>query len=86
MNKVTSYFKPNTVNKEKPVAEKEAGGSSGGIQSTCGISSSGDDVKLPYHPLSTFVFPKTACAEKYHSCQASWYAKFPWLHYDERYT
>ena len=44
-----------------------------------------DDIETPYHPPNTFSFPKTTFGKKDRSSQASWFVKFPWLHYDERY-
>lgn len=47
-----------------------------------------DNIKInddkPFHPLADYVFPKSKSGDKLRSCQANWFTKFPWLHYDEK--
>ena len=38
----------------------------------------------PFYPVSTFQFPKKKCGNRERPCQANWFQKFPWLHYDTR--
>ena len=38
----------------------------------------------PFHPPTTFCFPKTKIGSRERSCQSTWFQKFPWLHYDTR--
>ena len=45
-----------------------------------------EDIEAPYHPSSLFNFPKTTFGKQDRSCQASWFIKYPWLHYDERFV
>ena len=45
-----------------------------------------EDIEAPYHPSSSFNFPKTTFGKQDRSCQASWFIKYPWLHYDERFV
>ena len=45
-----------------------------------------EDIGAPYHPSSSFNFPKTTFGKQVRSCQASWFIKYPWPHYDERFV
>ena len=45
-----------------------------------------EDIEAPYHPLSSFNFPKTTFGKQDRPCQASWFIKYPWLHSDERFV
>ena len=45
-----------------------------------------EDIEAPYHPSSSFNFPKTIFGKQDRSCQASWFIKYPWLHYSERFV
>ena len=45
-----------------------------------------EDKEAPYHPSSSFNFPKTTFGKQDRSCQGSWFFKYPWLHYDERFV
>ena len=45
-----------------------------------------EDIEAPYHPSSSFNFPKTTFGKQDRSCQASWFIKYHWLHYDERFV
>jgi len=40
----------------------------------------------PFHPPPDYSFPKTksGSGSKLRSCQAHWFQKYPWLHYDEK--
>ena len=53
---------------------------------TCSSEMTIDDVEKPYHPSSSFNFPKAKCGKQDRSCQASWFSKYPWLHYDARFV
>ena len=84
--KLTDFF---LSNKEKPTLTKEQETSESAPANISNDNSSqnfsfSDDIETPYHPPSTFSFPKTTFGKKDLSCQASWFVKFPWLHYDER--
>ena len=45
-----------------------------------------EDIEAPYHTSSSFNFPKTTFDKQDRSCQASWFTKYPWLHYNERFV
>ena len=45
-----------------------------------------EDIEAPYLLSSSFNFPKTTFDKQDRSCQASWFIKYPWLHYDERFV
>ena len=38
----------------------------------------------PFHPASSFQFPKKKCGNWERPCQANWFQKFAWLHYDTK--
>ena len=38
----------------------------------------------PFHPASSFQFPKKKCGNRERQCQANWFQKFAWLHYDTK--
>ena len=38
----------------------------------------------PFHPASSFQFPKKKCGNRERPCQANWFQKSLWLHYDTR--
>ena len=37
-----------------------------------------------FHPASSFQFPKKKCCNRERPCEANWFQKFPWPHYDTR--
>lgn len=46
-----------------------------------------DGIKIndgPFHPPADYFFPKSKSGDKLRSCQAHWFKKFSWLHYDEK--
>ena len=45
-----------------------------------------EDTEAPYHLSSWFNFPKTTFGKQDRSYQASWFIKYLWLHYDERFV
>ena len=38
----------------------------------------------PVYPLTDYVFPESKSGDRLRPCQAHWFKKFPWLHYDEK--
>lgn len=52
--------------------------------STSTTFSLGITEEKPFHPQTEYVFPKSRSGDKLRSCQAHWFIKFPWLHYDEK--
>ena len=52
--------------------------------STSTTFSLGITEEKPFHPQTEYVFPKSRSGDKLQSCQAHWFIKFPWLHYDEK--
>ena len=38
-----------------------------------------------FQPNKNYTFPKTLIGKRERSCQANWFEKFSWLHYDKRY-
>ena len=50
--------------------------------SLCAVSSLTDIPEVPFHPDSSFTFPKTTFGNKRRSCQAVYFKSCPWLSYD----
>ena len=38
----------------------------------------------PFHPVSSFQFPKKKCGNREPPCQTNWFQKFAWLQYDTK--
>lgn len=49
-------------------------------------ATSTDPVIKPFHPPTDFKFPKVKVGSRDRSCQANWFQRFPWLHYDTRFV
>ena len=82
--KLTEFF---TVIKKKNTAERDETRNN---EHTTAANSTPDEPSVeicdkPFHPPENYTFPKSNIGKRERSCQASWFAKFPWLHYDERY-
>lgn len=75
---ITQFFKSNQRLPEQQSSQQKSPNSQ---EPTHNIKINDDK---PFHPPADHVFPKSKSGDKLRSCQAHWFTKFPWLHYDEK--
>ena len=86
--KLTDFFVSSSKEKTTLLEENEQGASNSRNESNSADDigshnvATNDSIEKPFHLPITFSFPKTKFGKKNRSCQASWFVKFPWLHYD----
>ena len=90
MKKMTDFFKRTTEQGIQPQSTKTTSEEAQFTETAANpkeVVSDFDQADVndgPFHPPSTFCFPKTKSGSRERSCQFTWFEKFPWLHYDSR--